>query len=132
MFLWICCAIENMDTMKVTNQNSLSQNFTRPPSHPNQKEIYLNQLIDQGVVSHEEGVEMEKEFDDMLQERLAKPNKLKRLKSLTFWRMFGEILENLKRKISLSLRIQGMMKKLIQLAKKINYLPEGKSISEKY
>ena len=53
--------------------------FTQPKlykaiaSHPNPREIYLNQLIDQGVVSHEEGVEMEKEFDDMLQERLSPP-----------------------------------------------------------
>ena len=56
--------------------------FTQPKlykaiaSHPNPREIYLNQLIDQGVVSHEEGVEMEKEFDDMLQERLAEAKQL--------------------------------------------------------
>ena len=72
--------------------------FTQPKlykaiaKHPNPREIYLNQLISQGVVSQEEGVEMEKEFDDMLQERLAEAKQIEKAKITNFledvWRDF--------------------------------------------
>ena len=112
--------------------------FTQPKlykaiaSHPNPREIYLNQLIDQGVVSHEEGVEMEKEFDDMLQERLAEAKQIEKAKITNFledvWRDFRK---SKKEDFVKSPDTGYDEKKLIQLAKKINYLPEGKKYFRK-
>ena len=112
--------------------------FTQPKlykaiaSHPNPREIYLNQLIDQGVVSHEEGVEMEKEFDDMLQERLAEAKQIEKAKITNFledvWRDFRK---SKKEDFVKSTDTGYDEKKLIQLAKKINYLPEGKKYFRK-
>ena len=67
---------------------------------------------------------MEKEFDDMLQERLTEAKQIEKAKITNFWKRFGKILENPK-KILPSLQTQDTMKKAIQLAK-INYLPEEK------
>jgi 2-oxoglutarate dehydrogenase E1 component len=112
--------------------------FTQPKlykaiaSHPNPREIYLNQLIEQGIVSHEEGLEMEKEFDDMLQERLAEAKQIEKAKITNFledvWKDFRK---SKKEDFIMSPDTGYDEKKLIQLAKKINYLPEGKKYFRK-
>ena len=112
--------------------------FTQPKlykaiaSHPNPREIYLNQLIEQGVVSHEEGVEMEKEFDDMLQERLAEAKQIEKAKITNFLEEVWKDFRKSKKEDFVKSPDTGYdEKKLIQLAKKINYLPEGKKYFRK-
>ena len=64
--------------------------FTQPKlykliaNHPNPREIYLKRLIDEQVVSEEEGMQMEKEFDDMLQERLNDAKQIEKAKITNF------------------------------------------------
>ena len=112
--------------------------FTQPKlykaiaSHPNPREIYLNQLIEQGVVSREEGVEMEKEFDDMLQERLAEAKQIEKAKITNFLEEVWKDFRKSKKEDFVKSPDTGYdEKKLIQLAKKINYLPEGKKFFRK-
>ena len=112
--------------------------FTQPKlykaiaSHPNPREIYLNQLIEQGVVSREEGVEMEKEFDDMLQERLAEAKQIEKAKITNFLEEVWKDFRKSKKEDFVKSPDTGYdEKKLIQLAKKINYLPEGKKYFRK-
>ena len=112
--------------------------FTQPKlykaiaSHPNPREIYLNQLIDQGVVSRDEGVEMEKEFDDMLQERLAEAKQIEKAKITNFLEEVWKDFRKSKKEDFVKSPDTGYdEKKLIQLAKKINYLPEGKKYFRK-
>ena len=112
--------------------------FTQPKlykaiaSHPNPREIYLNQLIDQGVVSRDEGVEMEKEFDDMLQERLAEAKQIEKAKITNFLEEVWKDFRKSKKEDFVKSPDTGYdEKRLIQLAKKINYLPEGKKYFRK-
>ncbi len=112
--------------------------FTQPKlykaiaNHPNPREIYLNQLIEQGVVSREEGVEMEKEFDDMLQERLAEAKQIEKAKITNFLEEVWKDFRKSKKEDFVKSPDTGYdEKKLIQLAKKINYLPEGKKYFRK-
>ena len=64
--------------------------FTQPKlykiiaNHPNPREIYLKKLIDEKVVSDQEGSQMEKEFDDMLQERLDDAKQIEKAKITNF------------------------------------------------
>ena len=112
--------------------------FTQPKlykaiaKHPNPREIYLNQLISQGVVSQEEGVEMEKEFDDMLQERLTEAKQIEKAKITNFleevWKDFRK---SKKQDFSESPTTGYEESKLVELAKKINHLPDGKKYFRK-
>lgn len=58
--------------------------FTQPilykaiAKHKNPRDIYLAQLIQQGVISQEEGKEMEKAFNNMLQERLNESKEIQK------------------------------------------------------
>ena len=106
--------------------------FTQPKlykaiaNHPNPREIYLNQLIDQGVVSRDEGVEMEKEFDDMLQERLAEAKQIEKAKITNFLEEVWKDFRKSKKEDFVKSPDTGYdEKRLIQLAKKlIIYLKE--------
>ena len=53
-------------------------------NHPNPREIYLKKLVDENVVNVQEGSQMEKEFDDMLQERLNDAKQIEKAKITNF------------------------------------------------
>ncbi len=64
--------------------------FTQPKlykaiaKHPSPREIYLKRLISEGVLSAQEGKDMMKEFDNMLQDRLEDAKQIKKAKVTDF------------------------------------------------
>lgn len=112
--------------------------FTQPKlykiisKHPSPREIYLNQLISEGVMSKAEGKDMEKVFDDMLQERLEEAKQIEKAKISDFlaelWEGFRPAtLEDFDQSPD-----TGVDKKvLLELADKITHLPEGKNYFRK-
>ena len=112
--------------------------FTQPKlykiiaNHPNPREIYLKKLIDEKVVSDQEGSQMEKEFDDMLQERLDDAKQIEKAKITNFledvWSNFRKSnIEDFKSSPLTSVP----KKKLLELGKKLNHLPDGKKYFRK-
>ena len=112
--------------------------FTQPKlykliaNHPNPREIYLKRLIDEKVVSEQEGIQMENEFDDMLQERLDDAKQIEKAKITNFledvWSKFRKSnIEDFK----ISPDTSVSKKKLLELGKKLNHLPEGKKYFRK-
>ncbi len=112
--------------------------FTQPKlykiiaNHPNPREIYLKKLIDEKVVSDQEGSQMEKEFDDMLQERLDDAKQIEKAKITNFledvWSKFRKSnIEDFKSSPVTSVP----KKKLLELGKKLNRLPDGKKYFRK-
>ena len=112
--------------------------FTQPKlykiiaNHPNPREIYLKKLIDEKVVSDQEGSQMEKEFDDMLQERLDDAKQIEKAKITNFledvWSKFRKSnIEDFKSSPVTSVS----KKKLLELGKKLNHLPNGKKYFRK-
>ena len=112
--------------------------FTQPKlykiiaNHPNPREIYLKKLVDENVVNIEEGNQMEKEFDDMLQERLNDAKQIEKAKITNFleevWTDFRKSKINDFEKSPTT----GVEKsKLLLLAKKMNSLPAGKKYFRK-
>ena len=112
--------------------------FTQPKlykiiaNHPNPREIYLKKLVDEKVVNIEEGNQMEKEFDDMLQERLNDAKQIEKAKITNFleevWTDFRKSNPN---DFDNSPSTGVEKTKLILLAKKMNSLPEGKKYFRK-
>ncbi|MEC8602939.1 MAG: 2-oxoglutarate dehydrogenase E1 component [Bacteroidota bacterium] len=112
--------------------------FTQPKlykaiaKHPNPREIYLKKLIDENVISSNEGKSMEDDFDAMLQDRLVEAKQIEKAKVTDFleekWKDF--------RKANLTDFHQspntGIDKELIlDLAQKLNQLPTGKKYFRK-
>ena len=112
--------------------------FTQPKlykaiaKHPNPREIYLKKLIDENVISSNEGKSMEDDFDAMLQDRLVEAKQIEKAKVTDFleekWKDF--------RKANLTdfhqSPITGIDKELIlDLAQKLNQLPPGKKYFRK-
>jgi len=112
--------------------------FTQPKlykiiaNHPNPREIYLKKLVDENVVNIEEGNQMEKEFDDMLQERLNDAKQIEKAKITNF---LEEVWTDFRKSKSNDFENSpptGVKKsKLLLLAKKMNSLPEGKKYFRK-
>jgi 2-oxoglutarate dehydrogenase E1 component len=112
--------------------------FTQPKlykiiaNHPNPREIYLKKLVDENVVSVEEGNQMEKEFDDMLQERLNDAKQIEKAKITNFleevWTDFRKSSPN---DFQNSPPTGVEKSKLLSIAKKMNSLPEGKKYFRK-
>ena len=112
--------------------------FTQPKlykiiaNHPNPREIYLKKLVDENVVSIEEGNQMEKEFDDMLQERLDDAKQIEKAKITNFLEEVWTDFRKSKRNDFENSPPTGVEKsKLILLAKKMNSLPAGKKYFRK-
>jgi 2-oxoglutarate dehydrogenase E1 component len=112
--------------------------FTQPKlykiiaNHPNPREIYLKKLVDENVMNIEEGNQMEKEFDDMLQERLNDAKQIEKAKITNFleevWTDFRKSSPN----DFINSPPTGVEKnKLLLIAKKMNSLPEGKKYFRK-
>ena len=112
--------------------------FTQPKlykiiaNHPNPREIYLKKLVDENVVNVQEGSQMEKEFDDMLQERLNDAKQIEKAKITNFleevWTGFRKSTPN---DFENSPSTGVDKSKLLVLAKKMNSLPEGKKYFRK-
>ena len=112
--------------------------FTQPKlykliaNHPNPREIYLKRLIDEQVVSVEEGVRMEKEFDDMLQERLNDAKQIEKAKITNFLEdVWSDYRKSNSKDFEISPDTSVNMDILLKLAKKLNHLPEGKKYFRK-
>ena len=112
--------------------------FTQPKlykiiaNHPNPREIYLKKLVDENVVSIEEGNQMEKEFDDMLQERLDDAKQIEKAKITNFLEEVWSGFRKSKRDDFENSPPTGVEKsKLLLLAKKMNSLPAGKKYFRK-
>ena len=112
--------------------------FTQPKlykliaNHPNPREIYLKRLIDEQVVSEEEGMQMEKEFDDMLQERLNDAKQIEKAKITNFLEdVWSDYRKSNSEDFQTSPDTSVNKETLIKLAKKLNYLPEGKKYFRK-
>ncbi|MDA8669679.1 2-oxoglutarate dehydrogenase E1 component [Flavobacteriales bacterium] len=112
--------------------------FTQPKlykiiaNHPNPREIYLKKLVDENVVNIEEGNQMEKEFDDMLQERLDDAKQIEKAKITNFLEEVWTDFRKSKRNDFQNSPPTGVEKsKLLLLAKKMNSLPEGKKYFRK-
>ena len=112
--------------------------FTQPKlykliaNHPNPREIYLKRLIDEQVVSEEEGMQMEKEFDDMLQERLNDAKQIEKAKITNFLEdVWSDYRKSSSEDFQTSPDTSVNKETLIKLAKKLNHLPEGKKYFRK-
>ena len=112
--------------------------FTQPKlykliaNHPNPREIYLKRLIDEQVVSEEEGIQMEKEFDDMLQERLNDAKQIEKAKITNFLEdVWSDYRKSNSEDFQTSPDTSVNKETLIKLAKKLNHLPEGKKYFRK-
>ena len=112
--------------------------FTQPKlykiiaNHPNPREIYLKKLVDENVVNIEEGNQMEKEFDDMLQERLDDAKQIEKAKITNFLEEVWTDFRKSKRNDFENSPPTGVEKsKLLLLANKMNSLPEGKKYFRK-
>lgn len=112
--------------------------FTQPQlykiisKHPSPREIYLEKLVSEGVMSKAEGQEMKKEFDDMLQERLEEAKQIEKAKITDFlaeeWQGFRQASEE---DFDLSPETGVDKKVLLELADKITSLPDGKNYFRK-
>ena len=112
--------------------------FTQPKlykliaNHPNPREIYLKRLIDEKVVSQEEGIRMEKEFDDMLQERLNDAKQIEKAKITNFLEdVWSDYRKSNSKDFQTSPDTSVNKETLIKLAKKLNHLPDGKKYFRK-
>ena len=112
--------------------------FTQPKlykaiaKHPNPRQIYLQKLVSEGVLTDKEGTEMEKKFDDMLQERLEEAKQIEKAKVTDFleerWKGYTPAkLED----FDASPDTGYDKKKLIELGQKMASLPEGKKYFRK-
>ena len=106
--------------------------FTQPKlykaisQHPNPREIYINKLIEENIITSEELKVMKDNFDLMLQERLEESKQIEKATVTDFledkWLKFNKSKDgdfDSSPDTSISENI------LIELAHKINFLPEG-------
>ncbi len=112
--------------------------FTQPKlykaisKHPTPREIYLKKLIEEGVVSADEGKQMKKKFDDMLQDRLTESKEIEKASITNFleedWKGIerarpGDFEKKYDTKFD--------AKKLKELGKKMSTLPKDKTFFRK-
>ena len=112
--------------------------FTQPKlykaisKHPTPREIYLKKLIEEGVVSADEGKEMKKKFDDTLQDRLADSKEIEKASITNFLEEDWKGIErarpgDFEKKYDTSFN----KKKLKALGEKMSTLPDGKNFFRK-
>lgn len=112
--------------------------FTQPTlykaiaSHPNPRDIYIEKLIGEGILTKEKADQIEKEFNAFLQERLAKAKEKKTAHITNFleasWRGLRRS-EN--QDFNQSPETGFDDKKLLEIAKSVNTLPEDKTFFRK-
>ncbi len=112
--------------------------FTQPKlykaiaKHPNPREIYLSHLVEQSVITQQEGKELEKEFDDYLQQRLQKSKEIMTAEVSDFlahkWREYRKARsEDFEESPFTGVDIETLKK----LGNKLATLPEGKKYFRK-
>ena len=112
--------------------------FTQPllyktiAKHPNPRDIYLKQLLSEGVVSQEDFKSIETELKDLLQQKLEDSKKIDKARITDFlsftWQGFRKGIQQ----DMLSKHETGFdKKKLLSLAKEINSLPTDKKFFKK-
>jgi 2-oxoglutarate dehydrogenase E1 component len=112
--------------------------FTQPllyqaiSQHPNPRDIYSSKLIEAGVFTPEEPKKLEKEFDDLLDQKLEYSRQFQKIKIRQFlkseWKGFryaknGDVFEPVNTAVSKDT--------LLKLAEQINYLPADKKFFSK-
>ena len=112
--------------------------FTQPKlykaiaRHPNPRDVYLNELIDQGVVTREEADRVIKEFADSLEDQLVESKKIG--KSIVYkflvttWKGIGTGSE---KDMQFSLDTGVKKAELLKLGKKLTELPADKKFFSK-
>jgi 2-oxoglutarate dehydrogenase E1 component len=112
--------------------------FTQPilykkiASHKNPRELYIEKLIEEGVITNEEALAKEKAFNDLLEKELAEGRKIKKAFVRKFlrhtWRGMGEAKEG---DLDCSPETGYNKKKLLKLAVAVNNLPKDKKVFRK-
>lgn len=112
--------------------------FTQPllykaiSQHPNPRDIYSQKLIEQGVFTSEEPKKLEKEFDDLLDQKLEISKQTLKIKIRQFlkeeWKGFryaknGDVFTQIDTRVP--------KEKLLKIAEKINFLPPDKKFFNK-
>jgi len=112
--------------------------FTQPllykaiSQHPNPRDIYSEKLIEQGIFTQDELKKYEKEFDDLLDQKLVVSKQNLKIKIRQFlkeeWKGFryaknGDVFDQIDTKVPKNT--------LLKIAEKINYLPPDKKFFSK-
>lgn len=112
--------------------------FTQPllykaiSKHKNPREIYLDKLISQEVLDKETSKQMEKVFNDMLQDRLAEAKQIEKAVITPFLAdVWKDLRESTESDMEATANTTFNKEKLIELAKSISTLPEGKKFFKK-
>ncbi len=112
--------------------------FTQPKlykaiaKHPSPREIYLKRLITEGVLSAQEGKDMMKEFDNMLQDRLEDAKQIKKAKVTDVLQERWEgVRPATDEDFDFSPNTGYPKKELVALGHKVATLPEGKKYFRK-
>lgn len=112
--------------------------FTQPilykaiSKHPNPRELYLGELIEEGIMSKQEAAEMKKTFNDMLQERLTDSKEIDKAHISNFleekWEgIRSSTLEDFESSPDTSFN----HKRLVEIGEKITFLDKEKSFFKK-
>ncbi len=112
--------------------------FTQPllykaiSSHPNPRDIYSKKLIEQNIQSKDEILQIQKDFDNILELKLSEARKLTKVKIPHF---MGEKWKSFKyakpADFEPTVKTGVTKKKLLELSEKINHLPEGEKYFKK-
>ncbi len=112
--------------------------FTQPKlykaiaKHPNPRDIYMNKLIEEGVITKEYANSTLKEFDDMLQGKFDESKKIKKAKVRHFLETEWSNLKKAKYPGELPKPVTKVArKKLLELGKALATLPEDKKFFRK-
>lgn len=112
--------------------------FTQPilykavDKHPDPFQLYSKKLIDQGVFTSEEIKLVEKEFNVILEDNLEKSKKpAKTQVKLFLEHLYKDFRQSTTKDFESSPKTALNKKKVIELANKINFLPEGKNFNRK-
>ena len=112
--------------------------FTQPllykaiGKHANPRDIYLDRLIKEGVISKAEEKEHEKQFNDLLQDRLDDSKEIEKASVTQFLKRTWEGIEYSDREsFAVSPKTGFDKKKLVAIGKKISKLPADKKFIKK-
>ena len=108
------------------------QHYKAISQHPNPRDIYSTQLVDQGILSADESKEIAKTFDNLLEQRFELSKQNQKIKVHKFlkkdWKGFHyansqDVFKSVNTGLSKNV--------LLKLADQINYLPEDKKFFDK-
>lgn len=112
--------------------------FTQPllykaiSKHPNPRDIYLSKLLSAGVVSKDEAKTLEKDFNDLLQERLSEAKQIEKATVTPFLKRTWQGIEHFKAgDFDKNPKTAVTAKKLLALGQKISTLPSDKKFIRK-